>query len=645
MAITDVTVVPMSSDGVLVHHTVVLRGDRIAAVAPRASVQLPSGVTVIDGAGKWLIPGLADMHVHTWYDDDLVLFLAAGVTTVRNMWGVPKHLAWRSQIARGERLGPTIVTAGALIDGAPPDWAGSVVLTRPEAAEPLVIAQKAAGYDFLKPVDRLTPAAYQALAAAGQRHGMALAGHVPIEVGLDGVLAAHQRSVEHLDGYLAALVRPGVALPSVDDGPAWTRAALAALDPARLPGLIDRTIAAGTWNCPTLVVYDRMPEVHAASELAQRTLWLDKVPAARRAAWAHELAGAHVTVEDAATTRAANAQLAKIAAALAAASAPILVGTDTGGPFMVPGEALHDEIELLVAAGVPRPRVLRAATADAWRFLGQPHEAGVVEVGARADLVLVASDPLTGPLPLVPDGVMVRGRWLPRSELAARLAEISRHDTPPGDHWASAAALTADGDPVLQAQYDVAIAGTPVGAERLAIGKAGGKRTIAGQIFDPGADVDTTYRLAPDRATVTAVYHTMTLNITGTVTGRELVVSGTDLAGEPVSLHAAVPAGAFLSGPGIGGALPLIDRLTGMTPGTRRALTSVEVGYYPVIAIVVARHDVERRPDAGDHRVFVVKTTRGNATVTSELVVDRDGFLVTRGDGAPADTTTTRRPR
>lgn len=214
-AITDMSVAPMTSDGVFAHHTVVIRGDRIAAVAPSASVALPRGVTMIDGAGKWLMPGLADMHVHIWYDDDLTLFVAAGVTTIRNMWGIPQHLAWRSQIARGERLGPTIVTVGALIDGAPPDWPGSVVLAGAEGAESLVAAQKAASYNFLKPVSRLTPAAYRSLAAAGERHGIVLAGHVPVDVGLKGTLAARQRSIEHLDGYLAALVPPGVALPGV----------------------------------------------------------------------------------------------------------------------------------------------------------------------------------------------------------------------------------------------------------------------------------------------------------------------------------------------------------------------------------------------------------------------------------------------
>ncbi|HEX7842478.1 MAG TPA: hypothetical protein VF469_33625, partial [Kofleriaceae bacterium] len=176
IAITDATVVPMSSDGVLAHHTVVVRKGRIAAVVPSAELALPPGTTAIDGTGKWLMPGLADMHVHAFGDDDLALFLAAGVTTVRNMFGSEQHLAWRSQIARGERLGPTIVTAGPLIDGDPPIWPGSAVLVDPAAADKLVAEQKAAGYDFLKPYSRLSRPAYEALAAAGKRAGMALAG-------------------------------------------------------------------------------------------------------------------------------------------------------------------------------------------------------------------------------------------------------------------------------------------------------------------------------------------------------------------------------------------------------------------------------------------------------------------------------------
>src|SRR5689334_9675120 len=255
LVISDVTVVPMSQGGELAHRSVVVRGDRIVAVAPSAGLTVPAGVTRIDGRGKWLMPGLTDMHVHVFGDDQLAMFVAAGVTTIRNMYGSDQHVVWRDKIARGELLGPTIVTAGPLIDGDPPIWPGSTVLVNPSDAEKVVTDQKAAGYDFLKPYSKLSKPAYEALAAAARRHGMILAGHVPEAVGLDGVLAAGQRSIEHLDGYLAALVPDGVALP--DNRMARLRAVLAKLDTARLPGVVSRTLAAGTWNCPTLVVLDR----------------------------------------------------------------------------------------------------------------------------------------------------------------------------------------------------------------------------------------------------------------------------------------------------------------------------------------------------------------------------------------------------
>jgi hypothetical protein len=420
----------MSRDDVLEHYTVVVRGDRIVVVAPSASIDipadLPAGITTIDGTNKWLMPGLADMHVHTWMESDLTLFVAAGVTTIRNMFGTEQHLAWRRQIARGERLGPTIVTAGLLIDGDPPMWPGSGVLDKPADADRLVAEQKAQGYDFLKPYSRLSREAYEALAAAGKRNGMVLAGHVPNAVGLAGVLATKQKSIEHLDGWLLALVPDGTKLPE-GGMRAKLRAMLPTLDESRLPGWIARTIAAGTWNCPTLVVLDRFAALDNPAAVRQRAKWLDKIAPAVVAQWEPEqdFRLKAFTGEDFAAMRAANVWRAKILARLSAANAPILVGTDTGNPFVIPGESLHEEIELMVAAGMPRPRVLRAATAGAAVYLGTPRELGIVEVGARADLVLVAINPLAGPLPLVPDGVMVRGRWLARNDLEAKLAAIA----------------------------------------------------------------------------------------------------------------------------------------------------------------------------------------------------------------------------
>ena len=176
--------------------------------------------------------------------------------------------------------------------------------------------------------------------------------------------------------------------------------------------------------------------------------------------------------------------------------------------------------------------------------------------------------------------------------------------------------------------------------------EAGAARTISGEIFDPGSSVETTtYRIGSDRAAVTGVYHTMKVNLTGTVTGGQLVVTGTDLTGKPVSLRAPAAAGAVLSGPGIGGTVALVDRLTGMKPRSRRTLTSVELGYFPAIELVTARHQVERRPDRGGRRVFAVTTTRGADKLTTRIEVDAGGMVVTRTDGAPVDTAITRRPQ
>jgi hypothetical protein len=649
VVITDATVVTMARDGALAHHSVVVRGDRIVAVAPAGSLTVPSGATTIAGAGKWVMPGLADMHVHTWSDSELTMFIAAGVTTVRNMYGSDQQLAWRAQIARGERLGPTIVTAGPLIDGDPPVWPGSAKLTDPADADQLVAEHKAAGYDFLKPYSRLSRPAYEALAAAGQRAGMVLAGHVPTAVGLGGVLAAKQRSIEHLDGWLLALVPDGVTLPE-GSSTAKLRAALPVLDAARLPGLIAQAIAAGTWNCPTLSVLDRVARLDDLAGLRRGARWLDLVAPAVVAQWdpGNDFRFQSMAASDYATMREANVWRAKVLAALVAAGAPIIAGTDTGNPYVIAGEGLHDELELMIAAGVPRARALRAATADAATYLGTPRELGIVDAGARADLLLVAVDPLTQPLPLVPDGVMLRGKWLPRADLDARLAAIAKqhHAPAPVDRFAGVPPLQTVGKVVYQARYDLLVGGRRVGEERLAVAQVGKQRTIVAQIAaELAGRVDVSYTLGLDATTIELTSGFGALTMIGKLANGRLVVTGSDLRGRPIALDKAVPPGGFLSATGGGGAIRLAERLAGMQVGDKRTGASIEAAYFPSPGTLTMSFEAERRPDAAGHQVFAVTSTAGKRVIASELVLDEAGQVVRYQLGPPRGLELVRRPR
>lgn len=620
LIVAHVTVLPMSRPGALADQTVVIRDDRIVAIAPSETVRVSAGATVIQGGGRWLMPGLADMHVHLRSERDLTLYLAAGVTTVRNMFGAPEHLAWRTEIEQGRRVGPTVLTAGPIIDGEPPVWSGSTVLTAPAQADAVVTTQQAQGYDFLKVYARLSRASYEALAAAAARHGMALAGHVPTAVGLRGVLSARQRTIEHLDGWLLALAPGAPALPETAGMTDRDRAALARLDPRGLPALIRETIAAGTWNCPTLVVLDRM-----AQREAPALRWLDRVAPEVRMEWDAARAIPR-SAADLATTEDANAWKRRILAALAAAQAPILVGTDTGNPFVIPGEALHEELELLVAAGLPRERVLRAATADVGTFLGRPHDVGTLEVGARADLILVATDPRTSALPLVPDGVIARGAWHPRSELEARLASLVAPPAVRADRWAGVPPLAVLDVEAARASYDLSLKQTPVGGERLAFSRSGVVAQIVAALFGRIV-VDYTLRPRDAAIAVTAPFGTTT--VLAKVAGDHLEVTTTARDRRPDVRSVAMPPGAILTVPGAGGLTMLASKLAGMRSGERRQVTALEINYLPATVILPRVYDVERLADESGRHVFALTTAfRGRPAITEQLTVDDDGLVV-----------------
>jgi hypothetical protein len=241
LAIVGATVLPMTDpEAVLGDHTVVVRGERIEAVGPRSSIAIPAGARVIDGRGRWLMPGLQDMHVHLEHVEDpdiLKLFVAHGVTTVRNMDGRPFILDWRRRVASGALLGPRIVTAGPIIDGAPPARDDNLAVADAVAASRAVEAQAAAGYDFIKTYANLSPSAYQAILAAAQARGLRVAGHVPRGVSLQAAADA-QWSLEHLGDFATAVTRDGAVAPG------WARRRLAAPFDAAKAAALARSLAA-----------------------------------------------------------------------------------------------------------------------------------------------------------------------------------------------------------------------------------------------------------------------------------------------------------------------------------------------------------------------------------------------------------------
>jgi imidazolonepropionase-like amidohydrolase len=463
IAFVDVAVATMETSQLAQHQTVLVRGDSIVAIG--TNVAIPVDAQKIDGRGKFLIPGLHDMHVHLdGTRGMLALFVAHGVTTVRNMAGSPRTIALRERVAKGDLLGPTIKTAGPFVDGPRPRWEASDVVATPADAARVVGEQAAAGYDFIKVYNGLSLESYDAVIAAARAHDLRVIGHVPFAVPLQHVLAMGQASVEHLTGYAEAIER--------DDAPTrhakrnaqtliqrWLYA-----DPAKLANMAALTARSGTWNVPTLVtaaVYDELwrGQTPTADDL-------DTVSPDWRARWDPKHSPKHLAAAVKAVARKAGDKSLEselsVVRELVAAGAPLLAGTDTPNPYVVPGASLHQELALFVAAGLTPYAALRAATIDAADFLKDPR-GGRIAVGARADLVLLDGDPFADIHALDHiDGVMVRGSWLGPERLKAVHAElVDRYKAPV---WEQPIDL---GEPHT-IQYVVSDNGAPVGAYAVA---------------------------------------------------------------------------------------------------------------------------------------------------------------------------------
>ena len=423
-AFFNVNVIPMTEERVIPGQTVIVEDGVIALIGDVDDVPLPEDAVIVDGTDRYLMPGLAEMHAHVpdAASDDLdrvlTLFAANGVTTIRGMLGQPSHLALRQALLDGERFGPRLITSGPSLNG------NSVA--GPADAERKVNDQHLAGYDFLKIHPGLTAAEYKAIAVTANELGMPFAGHVPVAVGVEGVFEAGMATIDHLDGYMAALMPPEVDRSGGYGGFFDVLLADQVLE-SLIDDVVSATVSAGTWNVPTQSLIEQLVNDESVADLSSRAenRYMPRATV-QRWAQAKESQLGERGFSPGIGARAIEIRQ-KLILALHRAGAGLLLGSDAPQIFNVPGFSAHRELGFLVDAGLSPFEALQTGTTAPAEFLGL--DTGAIVVGKEADLVLLDANPLQDIAnSRRVHGVMLRGTWHGHGDLRRRLEPFESVD-------------------------------------------------------------------------------------------------------------------------------------------------------------------------------------------------------------------------
>lgn len=409
LVFTHVTVIDVTGGPVQPDRTVEISRGHITAISDSAKTVVPKDSQVVVASGKFLVPGLWDMHVHWYLKEYLPLFVANGVTGIRQMWGNAEHYAWRTQIENGSLLGPHMVIASRIIDGPKPYWPGSIAVASEAEGRQAVLQAKQDGADFVKVYSFLPREAYFAIADEAKKQGIPFAGHVPGAVSAEEASRAGQKTFEHLIGVLPACsTRSGELLEAAQAdlveemasekpkfwGPHFKPLRQAMLDSYstdKAAALFAVLKSNGTWQCPTFTVLRMFGYGDDPAFLNDTRL--KYMPRQVKASW-DPARGGDRSEEDFAYARREFRKNLEVVGAMQKSGVGILAGTDTLNPYCFPGFSLHDELGFLVQAGLTPMEALQAATLNPARFLGKEKEMGTIEVGKIADLVLLEANSL-----------------------------------------------------------------------------------------------------------------------------------------------------------------------------------------------------------------------------------------------------------
>jgi imidazolonepropionase-like amidohydrolase len=409
LAFIGVNVVPMDRHGLLNNQTVVVRDGRIGAVGPAGSTRVPEGAPRIEGRGKYLMPGLGEMHGHIpsplepreFTEAVLFLYVANGVTTVRGMQGAPGQLDLRERAKRGELLAPNLYLAG-------PPFSGKTIKSVEEAIQK-ARQQKAEGWDLLKVLTGLARDHYDAMARTAKEVGISFAGHVPADVGLLHAIQSGQETFDHLDGYIEYL--------EGDKGPV--------ADP-KFQEIAKLSRETGVWVVPTMALWETL---RGTTDLATLRAFpeLKYMPPQQIQQWTSAQENLFKNPDfkpDVARNVIQNRM--RLLKVLNDGGVKILLGSDAPQRFSVPGFSIHREMRRMADAGMKPYDILRSGTYNVGLYLKEKDNFGTIEVGKRADLMLLNANPLEDIDNIARrSGVVVRGRWLSEREIQSRLDKIA----------------------------------------------------------------------------------------------------------------------------------------------------------------------------------------------------------------------------